>query len=236
MTTAIDLITRAAQEIGATQSGEALTAADGADGLVRLNSMLDGWALDRLLVYQIKQSSYSWPASTSSRTIGSGGNFSATRPNRIEAGTFFRDSNNNDYPVQLIDREAYDGIPLKTSVASVWPDYLFYDPEYPLGIIYVYPVPSAITTLYLNTWQILQSFAAMTTSLSLPPGYEDAIIYNLSLRLASMFGLKADDSLRALAKETKATIEGHNAPTLIAQTEIPHLSGGAGGANILTGP
>jgi hypothetical protein len=197
--------------------------------------MLDSWSLNRLLIYQVVQNNYSWPGSTASRTIGSGGNFSTTRPNRIERGTFFRDTNNNDYPVQIIDREAYDSISLKTSVASVWPDYLFYDTAYPLGVLYVWPVPSAATTLYLNSWQALQSFAALTTVLALPPGYQEAIMYNLAPRVASIFSMKVDT--QTLAKETKAAIEAINAPTLLAQTEMAYLSGGMRkGPNIFTGP
>src|SRR4030065_624135 len=109
MTTALDLITTAAKKLGAIGTGEVLTAAQGTDGLSALNSMLESLALDRLLVFHVKQSSFSWPGSTSSRTIGSGGNFSATRPTRIERGTFFRDTAGQDFPVEVTGGRSVNG-------------------------------------------------------------------------------------------------------------------------------
>src|SRR4051812_32681377 len=103
MTTALDLCTSAALKLGALESGEALTADEGSDCLNVLNSMLDFWAINKLLVYQIVQSTYTWPTATTSRTIGTSGNFNAARPVRIEEGTFFRDTTNNiDYPVEIV--------------------------------------------------------------------------------------------------------------------------------------
>ncbi len=229
MPTALQLIESSAKKLGALQAGESLSAADATDSLAALNSMLDGWAIDRLMVYEIQQDTHTWPASTASRTIGTAGNFNVTRPTKIEKGTFFRDSSNNDYPVIVtMDRVTYDSLTVK-STSGTYPNILFYDPAYPLGILYVYPVPSASLTLHLNTWQVLQSFAALTTDLALPPGYQRAIEFNLAIELESIFNLKAPDSAIKIAGKSLAALKGINAPSLVASVSDVAASIGHGG-------
>ena len=237
MTTALDLITTAAQKIGALESGEVLTADEGTDCLNVLNSMLDFWQIDKLLVYQIVQSTYTWPAATVSRTIGTCGNFNATRPIRIEDGTFFRDvANNIDYPdIEIVrNRETYDSIVSKSD-KGFSPEILFYDPAYPLGVLYVYPVPSGSLSLLLNTWQTLQSFAALTTVLSLPPGYQWMIEHNLAVHLEPVFSLPVPDRVLMEANKSRAAIERLNDLPLYGSTDVAAVLNGRGGSNIITG-
>ena len=229
MTTAADLIKTAAQKLGAVESGASLTAEEVNDGLNVLNSMLDAWAIERRYVYQIQQESLTWPSATTSRTIGASGNFNTTRPERIEEGTFFRDSNNNDYHVTVTDnRMVYDQITVK-SVTSTYPQILFYDKAYPLGILYVFPVPTGALTLKLNSWKILQSFASLTTDLSLPMGYRHAIEHNLAIELEPVFEMTAPDSVVRLANKSLAALSRHNSPSVVASTEAAHVIGGGGG-------
>jgi hypothetical protein len=229
MTTALQLIETSAKKLGALQAGESLSAADAADSLAALNSMLDGWSIDRLLVYEIQQDTHTWPASTTSRSIGTGGNFNVTRPTKIEKGTFFRDSSNNDYPVIVtMDRVTYDSLTVK-STTGTYPNILFYDPAYPLGLLYVYPTPSVALTLHLNTWQVLQNFASLTTDLSLPPGYQRAIEFNLAVELEPIFNLKVPDSVVRIAAKSMAALKAINAPTLIASVSDAAAALGQGG-------
>lgn len=235
MPTAADLIKTAAQKLGAVESGASLTAEEANDGLNVLNSMLDAWAIERRYVYQVQQESLTWPASTTSRTIGSGGNFSTTRPERIEAGTYFRDSGNNDYAVIVTeDRTVYDHISYK-SVTSTYPQILFYDKAYPLGSLYVYPVPDVELTLKLNSWKILQSFTALTTDLALPMGYRHAIEHNLAIELEPVFGLTAPDSVIRIANKSLAALARLNSPSVIAQTELMSVINDVGSTDIYAG-
>lgn len=235
MPTSLQLITRSMRIGRVIGKGESLDDDEAADGLTAVNAMLDIWKIERLNVYQIVQGSYTWPATTTSRTIGSGGNFAATRPDRIESA-FVVDSHSQWYPLEVLrDRSQYDSIPIKTTQSTL-PQYLFMDPAFPLGVVYLFPVPSAQLTLKLNTWQALQAFAALTTDLSLPPGYEDAIVFNLTVRFGLEFGKKIDDDVKALAVSTKAAIKNLNLPSMVARLDsgVGNLgrSGGAGRYNI----
>ena len=230
MATALSMITRSMRLAGVIGKGEALDSDEAADGLTALNTMLDSWKLERLFVYQIAQGSYTWPAATTSRTIGSGGNFTDQRPDRIDSA-FVVDSNSQWYPLQVLqDRTEYDSIVVKTTPSTL-PQYLFMDSAYPLGVIYLHCVPSAQLTLKLNTWQTLQSFASLTTALSLPPGYQRAIEYSLSEEYGPEFGVKISQEVKQIAVKTRAIIKSLNRPSLIAQVDsgvaaLGRLNGG----------
>lgn len=218
MATAITMITRSMRLARVLRKGEAPDDDEAADGLAALNTMLDSWKLERLMVYQIVQGSYSWAANITSKTIGSGGSISATRPDRIESA-FVMDSNSNWYPMEVLTRrEDYDQIVIKSTTGSL-PYYLFMDPAYPLATIYLYPVPSAAVTLKLNTWQALQSFSSLTTDLALPPGYQRAIEFNLPFDFGPEFKSKISDDVRRIATESKAVIKNLNLPSMVAQVD-----------------
>lgn len=218
MATAISMLTRSMRLIGAIGKGETPDEDEATDGLSALNTMLDSWRLERLLVYQILQTSHTWPASTTSRTIGTGGNLNVARPVKIDSA-FVRDSNNQDFQMEILeDRTQYDGIAIK-STTSTFPDLLFYDTAFPLGTIYVYPVPSEQVTLLLNTWQALQSFSSLTTTLALPPGYQRAIEYGLGIEIAPEYGRTVSAEYLIAAVQSKAAIMGMNRPSMIARVD-----------------
>ena len=175
-------------------------------------------SIERLFVYQIVQGSYTWPAATTSRTIGSAGDFNTTRPDRIESA-FIVDSNSLWYPLQIMTmREEYDSLVTKTTPSTL-AQYLFYDPAYPLGVLYLYCVPSVQLTLKLNTWQTLQSFAALTTDLALPPGYQRAIEYSLAEEISPEFGVVVPPKVEQIAIKARAAVKTLNAPSMIAQVD-----------------
>lgn len=220
--TANNLLNRAARLIRAIGSDQTLTAQEAADGLYALNSMLDAWSAERLMIYQIRQDSYSWSSGSASKTIGSGGDFNTSRPIRIERlGNFFRDSSNLDYQVSVYPHEEYSRIIKKSSGGSI-PESLFYDDSYPTRTLYVYPVPSQTLTLYLNTWKPLQQFSSLTSQINLPPAYQAAIEFNLGLWWAPEWGaaaVAASKDIKEHAVNLKAAIKGVNSQSMVARVD-----------------
>jgi len=219
MPTAIQLIESAALKIGAISTGESITADEASDCLDILNSMLDYWAIDKAMVFQIVQNTHSWLGGQATRTIGpTGAQITATRPIKIEDGSFFR-VNEIDYPfVILRNRASYDTIVSKTD-QTTYPDSIYYEPSYPNGKLYVYPVPTDTITLYLNSWQVLQNFTSLTTSLSLPPGYQWMIEHNLSVALEPVFTVPVSSSVRSEAMRSMAMIKRINHIPITSATE-----------------
>ena len=217
MTTALDIIKGALKLNGKLGQGESLGSYDSSDGLTALNDMLDSWWNERLAVFQIRRQTHTLVAGTGSYTIGSSGTINTTRPNKI-VGAFIT-SSSIDYPMRVIDVKAYDAISAKTTQSDI-PQYLYYQPSYPLGIIYLWPVPSAANTLNYDSWLQIQSFSTLTTAVSLPPGYERALRYNLAVETAPLFGVSEPSAIVIrIATESKAAISRTNSPAMISQVD-----------------
>ena len=203
-TTAGDLVTSALKKARVLGQDQTASPGDMSDGLAALNAMLDSWWLERLAVYRQRQESFTW--SGASNTIGSGGDFSTTRPVKV-TGAFFR-VGSTDHPLTIITREQYDSEPLKSTSGT--PAYLFYDPEYPLGKLYLFPVP-AEGELFLSSYQQIEAFTSPTDEADLPPGYERAVIFNLAVEIAPEYGLEAPGSVQRIAAQSKSILKRHNA-------------------------
>lgn len=220
MATALDLIEKSMRLFGALADGESATATEASDGLDSLNTMLESWSIDRLMVYHILQENFTWASGNASRTIGSGGNFNTTRPTKIVSG--FTRISDVDYPFQVVEREHYDAITDKTTQSS-YPEIVYYDATMSTGTVYGYPVPNASITVYLNSWKQLQQLSALTTDLALPPGYRRAIEFNLAVEIAPEYGMAVPASVERIASESKAALKRINSPSMVANLG---LSGG----------
>jgi len=234
-TTAQAMIKRAYGILGDIGQGEDLNAAQAATGLEALNAMLDSISIMRNAIYEINQTTHTWPANTTTRTIGSGGDFDTRRPDRIADGTYFKDSNNIAYPCEVVrNRDIYDTIYDKT-VTSSYPNLLMYDTSYPLGTLYAWPVPDHALTLYLNQWNPLQIFETLTEALALPPGYRRMIVYNLAVELESEAGLPCPDSARRIAASSLRAVKRNNNIPILSNTDVFYALKGNGKADIVAG-
>ena len=165
-------------------------------GRQSLNAMLGSWSRKRLTVHGIVSESFPLVVGQSVYTIGAGGNFNTAWPFLI-IDAFTRDDNGVDSPVQVITREQYNSISVKTVDGS--PEYLYYDPQHPIGVIRLYFVPDATDTLFIDSQKVITSFADVDTAITLPPEYEEAISYNLSMRLASMVNVSVPREVAMIA-------------------------------------
>lgn len=219
MATASDLINRALRLIGALEPGESPSAQETADGLTALNAMVDSWQTEALVIYAMTNVQKTLTPSDASYTIGSGGDINTTRPVKIN-GAFITESS-TDYPIGQISKSAYDAIAFKSSDSNI-AEYFYYEPTYPLGTIYLYPTPNSANTLKLSLWVPIQSFAASSTAVSLPPGYERALTYNLAVEIAPEYGKSVSPEVAGIAVNSKAAIKRVNAASrpIIGQIEM----------------
>jgi hypothetical protein len=227
MTTASDIITGAARALGYLGRTEVLSAADATDGLACFNRMLDSWSNESLMSYVLLQRSFSMTAGSQTYTIGSGGTINSTRPYNI-ISAFVRDTNANDYPMRIIPRIEWDNIGEK-NITSQIPDTLFYDSQYPLGIINIFPIPLLNYTVYFNSTTDQVDYTTLTTALSLPVGYERAYIFNLALDMQTMgfpclLAEKEYMRLAANAAESKGNIKRANIKEVLADYDSAIVS------------
>lgn len=235
MTTARDLINDALKDAGAIGVGQTALAEDINDGLKRLNAMMAQWSRQRWLVYHLIDVAFTADGSLN-YSIGSGGDLNYPRPDRVEAA-FFRQlagapGNLVDYPLEVLNsREDYNRIALKGMQS--FPSVAFYDSGYPLGYVYIWPVPTDVYEIHLTLKATLSAFSSLNDEIILPPEYEEALRVNLAVRLKVKYQMPIDPQLIGLAKSALNVIRNSNAQ--IPSLQMPNdLVRGGGNYNIFS--
>lgn len=219
------LITLSLKDAGIIGVGQTALAEDNNDALTRLNALMAQWGRKRFLVYQLINLSFT-STGAETYTVGSGGNFNiAVRPDRLENGCFFRQlvqssPNQVDYPLELLESwEDYNRITLKE--LQTFPGWVFYDPGYPLGTVYFWPVPQP--TIYemniLVKGPVVNQFASLTMTIGMPNEYFLAMELTLAELTRIAYRLPADQPLSARAKESRDVLRGAN--TALARLKMP---------------
>lgn len=207
MATVETRIKRALRLLNEIEPGEEPTDDELADGLTALNAMLDSWRNDRLMCYAKQQETVTLVTGDSGYTIGPGGDLVTTRPVAVLEAWIRQD--NIDYPVRLINEAEYAGIPDKTARSS-WPDRLLFRPLMPAASVLVYPVPDATRSLVLVTQVVAGPFASTSTDVTLPPGWDAAIDFNLAIEIAPEYQAVPSPAVVRRAQETLAGIKRAN--------------------------
>lgn len=227
-----DLCKDALAESGVFGIGQTPQAEDINYAWSRIQFLIQQWQMQRWMVYHLQELNF---VSTGALeyTVGPGGNFDpqkqfnarfndqfgtagegpapnslVSRPDAVEAA-FVRQNNSGnppvDFPLQVLpSKEDYFRIALKSLVG--FPRYVYYDPQWPLGVLKVYPVPqNGLYELFLAVKASLpSSFKSLATTVILPYPYFAAILYNGALRVRPKYG--------------KGTFPGDQVPLLAAQS------------------
>jgi hypothetical protein len=121
------------------------------------------------------------------------------------------------------------------AVTSATPSDLFYSADWPLGGIYLWPVPTTAYTLELEIETLLAA-VALTDTFSLPQGYQRALRLTLAEHLAPPFGQAISPMTAMHAMDARASIFGNNdtIPTLVTR-DAGMPGGGGGGFNFRSG-
>lgn len=220
-TSAGDICAAALKECGAIGVGQTPLAEDSNDAQARLQWMLQQWERKRRLVYHLETFSVTSTGAVS-YTVGPLGDIntgpSSVRPNRVESA-FLRQvtqsqPNQIDMPLEIIQaREDYNRIRLKQLQAFT--EYLYYDPAWPLGVAYPWPVPNpTIYEIHCTVRaQLPQRFLTSAIKFALPYEYYAAMVYNLALRLRPKYriGTFPGDTLPGMAKDSLNVLRTGNA-------------------------
>lgn len=192
MPTAGDLISDSLQRLQVYSPGEWTQEADLARGLNNLNQLMDQWSNMSLACFAILEQSAPLVPGQASYQIGIGApDFNMIRPLSIltDPGTaYVQDSNGNNYNVEVVPRDRWNLYSNRSSIiTSNFPNVLFFDPTFPFATINLLPYPNTAYTLFWDSMAQLSDFASTGTPMSFPPGYELAIVTNLSLLLAPYY-------------------------------------------------
>jgi hypothetical protein len=183
--TARGTITGALKILGVLDPLETMKPEQADQGMEVLADLVDLLAVDSLVIYATQNLTATFAGS--SATVGPAGTFATTtpRPLRINHG-FYRKSGIDYLITPLQTREQYDSISQK-SISTEYPQYLWYDPQVPLGTVFVWPVPAGLNDYFLNVDVLLTEFATLDTVYNVPQGYRTMLKYELARMLAPIF-------------------------------------------------
>lgn len=213
--TAQDLITASLKRIGVVGAGQTPAPEDSADSLLRLNALLDSWATERLFIPCIVRTVWTIVSGTAAYTVGSGGTVNIARPVYVQ-NINFQDTSQSptlEMPLESLTDQAYANIPQKTTTSN-YPTSAYYNPTFTstgFATITLFPVPTSSTlqgVIYAPT--TLTQVSALTTTLTLQPGYQWMLTENLAVMLAPEFGVPVPADLRESAREAKGNIKRAN--------------------------
>lgn len=220
-----DLVSASLRLIGALAQGESLEASEATDGLAALNRMIDSWSTEGLIIHVITQENpLTLTAGDSTITMGASGDIT-TRPQSIESAIIR--SGSTDYPpMRKLSVDEYARISNK-GVQGI-PDSFYDDGGHPQRTITFYPVPAGTFQFVPFTKRPLTTITSLDTTISLPPGYERALVYNGAVEIGPEYGRPLDPRIEAIAIESKAAIKRANhRPSYLRCDDIPAGSRGA---------
>ena len=229
MATIRDICADALMEIGALAQGEAISDGDATFVLGKLNRLLDNWNAERQAVYAEQYATYTLVPGTSPHTIGPAASSptwtAAQRPVSIDS-VLLNLGGDVYTPIRLRDAQWYDA-QLTPAITSDIPTDCYYNPAWPLGQLYFWPVPSTAYDVELQTRVVLAN-VTLPQTFTLPPGYQDAVTLTLAESLVPAFGRPGNADLSAAAAKARARIFANNVqtPRLRTQDAGMPVSGG----------
>lgn len=204
--TAQEVIERGMRLLGVLESGETPTTNELADGLEVLNSMVAFWGSQSWCVPYHVQDSLTLTISDGAYTIGSGQDIDTLLPMKI-VSAWTRDTNGNDWPLEIIPQEEYANIWDKDFVEK--PEKLCFVKSGTTGTLYLWPEPDAADTLYIESTKRLGNYA-LSDQLGLPQEYERPLCYNFATEFALEFQIEVGQTLAVKADESLTNLKAVN--------------------------
>lgn len=211
-----DLLVSTLKLIGAISATSPIQPDELADAKARLQDMIDSWMAERLAIYVVKRSVYLLTSGQQEYTIGPGGDFNQPRPVWIQDAGII--SNNNptqplELPMTLLSDDDYASVSIKNVATSLsW--FLYYNYDFNTsgqGKLWFWPIPNVgnlKVALYVPT--PLAQVETLTEVLHFPPGYAEAVRFNLAVRLCPEWARPVDPVVAQMAVESFARIERAN--------------------------
>ena len=247
MSTIDEVITDALEITGMKSPHEDLTDEWGAIGLRRINSILDGWNVDKTHGYAVQELEFNLEAGKSVYAIGPiaelGGNIQILGDALLVYGELvflevppFFDTGDNPRPVKITNSFTVDSSNVKHNIgivnyktfhnieyqeaSSSYPCYMWYNPRSPLGEIHLYPTPSESNKIHLDCYFGFASYVDGDDTLVVPQGYERLLTFQLATELCSHRGKQIPPAVYKTFKEIEQNVEAVNFSVWMPDTKI----------------
>ena len=221
MPTISELVTDALMELGATSPGMTVPGHTQVLGLNRINRILDTWNAERPAAYRDTFTNYTLTANLQPHTIGpSNATWSATvRPVSITGANLVLNTTTPSTHVPINLRNAQWWLQQRVpGTTTTIPLDLYYEPSWPNGSVYLWPVPTVAYEVQLRTRQLLAS-VALGDTFALPPGYQEALTLTLAESMAPSVSQVVSPQTAMRAAEARAAIFSNNSVPRQIQTQ-----------------
>lgn len=223
MTTGQDIVSGALRQISSVTPGEAIDGNEASNALTVLNRMLAAFSMEWGLINVITAEEFPLVVGQTSYTIGPSGNFNTVRPDTIFNQWIFDTQAQIRYPLKQLSDNQYNSITLNT-IPSI-PKGIYYDPQYPLGIIYIYPT-AGLTTYQLNleSYKPIAQFSNLTATMNLPGEYFKSLVYLLAEDLAPEYGYELSQQQMMNIERARSYLKSRNFKRSVANFD-PGING-----------
>lgn len=205
----------ALHELNVLSPGESIDGPSAAFCLRRLNTIFDTWNAQREAVYAELFEVFTLVPNQQNYTIGAAGSSpdwttANHRPVQIDAANVVLNAitPNVRQPLRIQDYEWWAGVRVR-DVSTAFPTDLYFEADWPLGVVHLWPKPSAAYGLELVS-RGTHDLATLDGTFSMPPGYQQAATLTLAEHVASGFGRQVTPQTAKLAREARAVIFGNN--------------------------
>lgn len=219
MTKVRDILDDALRETGALSLSDTASSLEYQSALRTLNRMLSNWSNDTLKCFYRVRESFPLLVSKPDYTIGPNlitdpdpdpslfPDIITARPIQIvSAQVRLGEQSTQSYNLNITSMDNYlSDISLKNTGGI--PQILAYDNNFPVAKISIYPVPSQGYILDLYSEKELNILQDLDEEIAFPPGWEEAIVYNLAKRLCTQYGQQLSPELMDNAEKSLGLIK-----------------------------
>lgn len=202
-----DLIKDSFSNIGMGVDGEVLRNEYYDTASRKLNMMLKAWSNRGVPLWKKKSQSITLTAGKSSYSLGPTGDIVMQRPLAILSAVR-RDTNNIDVPLIRQGYDEYWEMPNKSTNGT--PVNYFYDKQTTNGVLYLWQQPgtteAAEYTIEIVYSQPIEDMDIGVDDFDMPQEWYEAISWNLSSRLAAVYGIE-DETYRRVKKMAETMLE-----------------------------
>jgi len=232
-----DLINDSLIETGMVSPGDTADPDQAQWAFRKANYLLDTWATKKNFVPYAGFNIFTLVPGLSPHTIGPavGATFPMVqRPTKIVRATIILTNTPAPYVsvvLNLRDEQWWMENTIQ-QLPSSQPTDLFYNPTFPNGSLYYWPIPNTAWQTQLETWAILQQFGSITDPIggpnaagTIPPGYRNALMLSLAESLLPGGERAAHPTLVQMAAQARAGVFGLNTAVPRMQTRDSGIPG-----------
>lgn len=222
------LIKNALAELNVYQPSQTVAPADAELALSKLNRLFNNWNGLRQATFSNDFITDTLVPTLSPHTIGPTGTFVVDqRPVTVDGIDLILTNVSPPVrvPIRMRDKQWYLSLSVPEIQVST-PTDCYYNPSWPNGQLYFYPVPNTAYDVVLLLRHTLDDELTLASSLSFPPGYEDAVTLTLAVDCSAVFGREAAQSTIEAGRRARSAVFQNNDWTPRISTADAGMPGG----------